>query len=269
MERNQEEIKQAVLERYSSRAKEQLRDLPAEQAGLTVLPVLDSSSCCGPGASRKAERHYSVDELVGLPESVTDISLGCGNPTALAELEPGEVVLDLGSGGGIDCFLAARRVGPTGRVIGLDMSPDMIELAQKNAQRLGTHNVEFRLGEMERMPVENDSIDLIISNCVINLSPDKDAVFRETYRVLRPGGRLCVSDLVAEGELPPELRASLEQWAGCVAGTLKREVYLSKLRDAGFGAIDILESHPYRPGEGAPGASGHLLSVALRAVKPR
>jgi SAM-dependent methyltransferase len=183
---------------------------------------------------------YPAAEIADLPDSVTDVSLGCGNPTAIAELKPGEVVLDLGSGGGIDCFLAAKKVGPQGRVIGLDMTPDMIKLAQRNAKKVGAWNVEFRLGEMEDMPLPDRSVDVIISNCVINLSPDKDAVFSEAFRVLRPGGRMTVSDIVLYGELPPSLRDRLDVWASCVAGALEETDYLDKLRAAGFEGTDVL-----------------------------
>jgi len=202
------------------------------------------SSCCGPSPAviecSEAARFYSAAELTGLPESVTEASLGCGNPIAIASLQPGEVVLDLGSGGGIDCFLAARSVGPTGRVIGLDMTPDMIKLAQRNAKTIGAANVEFRLGEMEDMPLPDRSVDVIISNCVINLSPDKDAVFQEAYRVLRPGGRMSVSDIVIQGELPQPVRERLDAWAACVAGALDEAVYLDKMRLAGFEDVDVL-----------------------------
>jgi len=171
---------------------------------------------------------------------VTDVSLGCGNPTAIAELQPGEVVLDLGSGGGIDCFLAAKKVGPEGKVIGLDMTPDMIKLARRNAKKVGATNVEFRYGEMEDIPLPDESVDAIISNCVINLSPDKDAVFSEAYRVLRPGGRMMVSDIVINGQLPQSIRDSLDAWAGCIAGALDEPVYLGKIRAAGFEKVKVL-----------------------------
>jgi SAM-dependent methyltransferase len=178
--------------------------------------------------------------LLDLPESVTDASLGCGNPLAIADLQPGEVVLDLGSGGGIDCFLAARKVGPRGRVIGLDMTPDMIKLARRNAQKMGVTNVDFRFGEMEEMPLPDESVDVVISNCVINLSPDKDAVFCEAFRVLRPGGRLSISDMVVEGDLPESIRNRLDAWAGCIAGALDESIYLDKVRSAGFEGIEVL-----------------------------
>jgi SAM-dependent methyltransferase len=171
---------------------------------------------------------------------VTDISLGCGNPLAISELQAGEVVLDLGSGGGIDCFLAAKQVGPEGKVIGLDMTPEMIKLARNNAKKIGATNVDFRYGEMEEIPLPDASVDAVISNCVINLSPDKDAVFGEVFRVLRPGGRMNVSDIVVDGDLPQPIRDSLNAWAGCVAGALDESVYLSKIRAAGFEEVQVL-----------------------------
>jgi SAM-dependent methyltransferase len=186
-----------------------------------------------------AERLYSPEELAGLPESVTGFTLGCGNPTAIAELKPGEVVLDLGSGGGIDCFLAAQKVGATGKVIGLDMTQEMIKLARRNAKKMGVTNVDFRYGEMEEMPIPDESVDVIISNCVINLSPDKDAVFTEAYRVLRPGGRLAISDIVTNGELPEFIRKSEDAWYSCVSGALDEAVYLDKIEAAGFTDIEV------------------------------
>ena len=226
---------------------------PAQTAESKEEPPAQAS-CCGPvrtaegkeskaaeasAAGAGAGRFYSAEELADLPGTVTDASLGCGNPTAIAELRPGETVLDLGSGGGIDCFLAAKQVGPEGRVIGLDMTPDMIKLAQRNAKKMGATNVEFRFGEMEDMPLPDQSVDVIISNCVINLSPDKDAVFHEAYRVLRPGGRLSVSDMVVDGDLPPAIRSRLDAWAGCVAGALDESVYLGKIRAAGFERVEV------------------------------
>jgi arsenite methyltransferase len=208
----------------------------------------EQTSCCGPSQTdvdqlTNAMRLYSAQELTDLPESVTGVALGCGNPTAIAELKPGEVVLDLGSGGGIDCFLAARQVTPHGRVIGLDMTPDMVKLARQNAKKVGATNVEFRYGEMEDMPLPGESVDVIISNCVINLSPDKDKVFSEAYRVLRPGGRLAVSDIVTYGSLPEFFRNNLEAWAGCVAGALDETAYLDKMRQAGFTEVEVTARH--------------------------
>jgi ubiquinone/menaquinone biosynthesis C-methylase UbiE len=171
---------------------------------------------------------------------VADASLGCGNPLAIAEIQEGEVVLDLGSGGGIDVFLAARQVGPGGKVIGLDMTPEMIKLARNNAKKIGATNVDFRYGEMEDIPLPDASVDAVISNCVINLSPDKDAVFSEVYRVLKPGGRMSVSDIVVDGQLPQAIRQNLASWAGCIAGALDEKDYLGKIRRAGFEEVEVL-----------------------------
>lgn len=228
MEKDAEKIKKFVQESYGKRAQEQ------EEAG-ACCPSGVPSSCCTPGEVKSyAEMLYTKEELEALPQSVADFALGCGNPIAIAELKAGEIVLDLGSGGGIDCFLAAQRVGAMGRVIGLDMTPEMIRLARENAQKIGAENVEFRLGEMEHIPVESNSVDVVISNCVINLSPDKDAVFREAFRVLKRGGRLSISDIILLQDLPQDIKDSLEHWAGCVAGALKKDVYLDKIRAAGF-----------------------------------
>ncbi len=222
-----ERIKEAVRRRYGEIAAQ-------AQEATSCCP---SSSCCTPEEACSAAALYSSEELSGLPESVTEMAMGCGNPSAIAGLKPGEVVLDLGSGGGIDLFLAAQKVGPTGKAIGLDMTQEMIDLAQNNAQKVGVQNVEFRLGEIEGMPFEDDSIDVIISNCVINLSPDKDRVFAEAYRVLKPGGRMVISDLVTEGHLPLAVKESVEAWVGCVAGALDKREYLEKIEAAGF--IDL------------------------------
>jgi SAM-dependent methyltransferase len=211
------------------------------------------------------------EKLDNLPGDVANFSLGCGNPLALAELKEGEVVLDLGSGGGLDCFLAAEKVGAGGQVIGLDMTPEMIQLARENARKMGATNVEFRLGEMERMPLEDNSVGVIISNCVINLSPDKDAVFKEAYRVLKPGGRLSISDIVLLGELPQEVKASLEEWAGCIAGALQEKVYLDKIRAAGFVRITADRSTlpVYVEGQSGTDSGGKVASVRVKAFKPR
>jgi len=208
--RTADEIKQAVREHYGERARE-------------------ASSCCGPS---HREQLYVVDEVAGLPDSVA--SYGCGNPTAIAGLRAGETVLDLGSGPGLDCFLAAKQVGDTGRVIGLDMTDDMLDLANANRDKLGATNVEFRKGEMEAMPIGDSSVDVIISNCVINLSPDKDAVFRESFRVLKPGGRFHVSDVLLQRELSQAEKDDLVLWAGCASGALLEADYLARLRAAGF-----------------------------------
>jgi SAM-dependent methyltransferase len=236
-----ERIKEAVRQAYGDIASQFVE----EPARTSCCGPSQSTSCCGPSEAAVentggAARFYSAEELVGLPDTVTDISMGCGNPIAIAELQPGEVVLDLGSGGGIDCFLAAKQVGPEGRVIGLDMTPDMIKLARRNARKIGMTNVDFRYGEMEDIPLPDQSVDVIISNCVINLSPDKDAVFGEAYRVLRPGGRMSVSDIVIDGDLPQSIRSSLDAWAGCLAGALDESAYLDKIRAAGFEEVEVL-----------------------------
>jgi ubiquinone/menaquinone biosynthesis C-methylase UbiE len=198
-----------------------------------------SCSCCG-SDNHAGSIGYDLSELKDLPESAVQACAGCGNPTAIAGLRKGEVVLDLGSGGGIDVLLAAKKVGPEGRAIGVDMTQDMIDLARKNAEEAGFDNVEFRLGDIENLPVESGSVDVIISNCVINLAPDKDKVFKEAYRVLRAGGRVMVSDIVTKGELPKEIREDPDAWAGCVAGALDEAVYVGKLRSAGFRDVKVL-----------------------------
>jgi arsenite methyltransferase len=241
--------------------KEQVRQHYGEIADKVQGGV--TAGCCGPTAgscscgdtSSQIElldtdllnTMYNAQDTAGLPETVTEASLGCGNPTAIASLRPGETVLDLGSGGGIDCFIAARQVGPTGHVIGLDMTPEMLRLANTNKAKIGAGNVEFRQGEIERMPVDDASVDIIISNCVINLSPDKDAVFAEAFRVLKPGGRLAVSDIVTQGTLPEALRRSIEAWAGCIAGALDEDEYLAKIRNAGFADVRVEGSTVYGP----------------------
>jgi arsenite methyltransferase len=244
---NGSKVKEKVRERYGEVAAQFVEKrgsascCPPQQA--SCCPP-QQTSCCGPSQAdvtqlTNAMRLYSAQELADLPESVTDVALGCGNPTAIADLKPGEVVLDLGSGGGIDCFLAARQIGPQGRVIGLDITPEMVRLARQNAKKVGAANVEFRYGEMEDMPLPDESVDVIISNCVINLSPDKDKVFSEAYRVLRPGGRVAVSDIVTYGPLPEVVRSNLEAWAGCVAGALDETVYLEKMRQTGFTQVEV------------------------------
>ena len=242
-----EKIKEAVRKTYGDIAR-RFVDEPAgsSRASCCGLAGEESApaSCCGPtelvvDTSGAVGSLYPGEELVGLPDTVTNASLGCGNPTAIAGLAPGEAVLDLGSGGGIDCFLAAKQVGPKGRVIGLDMTTDMIKLARKNAKKMGVANVDFRYGEMEEIPLPDESVDVIISNCVINLSPDKDAVFREAFRVLRPGGRMMVSDIVVDGKLPEPIRSRLDAWAGCIAGALDESVYLDKIRAAGLTDVEI------------------------------
>jgi len=247
-----EEIKHRVRQVYGQVA----RQAGAPQAGATCCgPVQEApccgqaieTSCCGPAESPASTgsdaslRTYAEGELSDLPESVTEASAGCGNPTAIAGLQPGEVVLDLGSGGGIDCFLAAQKVGPAGRVIGLDMTPEMVKLARRNAKKIGVTNVDFYYGEIEEMPIPDGSVDVIISNCVINLSPDKDAVFGEAFRVLKAGGRVIVSDIVTNGELPDILHHSLGMWASCVSGALDEGLYLDKMRAAGLADVTVTQ----------------------------
>ena len=200
-----------------------------------------SSQCCPPtrekegsSAVSNAAKIYETPEAQELPDEVAGLSMGCGDPITLAELKPGQTVLDLGSGGGIDCFLAAKKVGPTGHVIGVDMTAEMIDKARANQARMGFANVEFRLGEIEHLPVADNSVDVIISNCVINLSPDKPQVFREAFRVLKPGGKLAISDVVTDGPLPDVIKESLKAWAGCVAGAMDVHDYLAAMREIGF-----------------------------------
>jgi arsenite methyltransferase len=198
------------------------------------------SSCCGsddPIQLAMVEKLYQDPDALTLPQEVTDLSLGCGDPVTLASLEEDLTVLDLGSGGGIDCFLAAKKVGPGGKVIGVDMTPAMIDRARANKTRLGAENVEFRLGEIEHLPLSDEEVDVIISNCVINLSPDKPQVFREAFRVMRPGGRLAVSDIVTDGPLPAAIKDSLSSWAGCVAGAMDAGDYIAAIQEAGF--VDV------------------------------
>jgi len=244
-------------------------------------------SCCGTGpAGAKVEdpissNLYPPGEAAQVPVEALAASLGCGNPTALAHLAPGETVVDLGSGGGIDVLLSARRVGPTGKAYGLDMTDQMLALARENQRRTGLENVEFLKGEIEHIPLPDDSVDVVISNCVINLSADKDRVLAEAFRVLRPGGRFAVSDIVVRGEVPAEVRRSVELWMGCVAGALEEQEYRDRLEHAGFTDIDIEPTRVYTAEdarvfiEGAglaldPAAvDGRFMSAFVRAVKPR
>src|SRR5689334_15283107 len=260
-------IKDAVRERYS-------------QAALRV-----GSSCCGSAARSCGDpitsNLYADHETGALPEAAVLASLGCGNPTALAELKSGETVLDLGSGGGIDVLLSARRVGPTGKAYGLDMTDDMLALARENQKKSGLSNVEFLRGEIENIPLPTNSVDVIISNCVINLSADKDRVLSEAFRVLKPGGRLAVSDVVVRGEVPEEIQKSLLLWVGCIAGALRDEDYVNKLTAAGFEAVSIEPTRIYQiedaraflTGQGmdvdaiAPLVDGKFMSAFVRASK--
>jgi arsenite methyltransferase len=227
-------------------------------------------ACCGPPGGASADAlGYSDEERSAAPEGA-DLGLGCGNPTAIAALQPGEVVLDLGSGAGFDCFLAARQVGPTGQVIGVDMTAEMIARARDNARKVKANNVEFRLGEIERLPVADNSVDVILSNCVINLSPEKQAVFREAFRVLRAGGRLAISDVVATGPIPPELHEQAAALAGCVAGAAPIDDVRAMLTATGFRDIDVRVSHRSAEVVGAwlPGVERFVASAIIEARKP-
>ncbi len=247
----EKEVKEYVKKRYGEIAKSE---------------ASCCSSCdCSPSALDAALRiGYSDEDLKKIPEA-SSMGLGCGNPVALASLTKGEVVLDLGSGGGIDVFLAAKKVGPTGKAIGVDMTEEMIQKARATASKYGYENVEFKLGEIEKLPIEDDSVDVIISNCVINLSPDKEKVFREAHRVLKPGGRLMISDLVTEGELPEEVRKSFDAWAGCIAGALEKNEYLNTMRRAGFKNVKIASETTYK--DVSYELSGKITSVQVEAYK--
>jgi SAM-dependent methyltransferase len=225
-----QDIRTDVRERYGRIA----------EAGQSGCCGSAEGRCCGDSgvAEHSQTLGYSPEQLAAIPEDA-NLGIGCGNPTAIAAIKPGQTVLDLGSGGGIDCFLAARRVGTDGRVIGVDMTPAMIDRARRSAREGGYDNVEFRLGEIESLPVADSSVDVLISNCVINLSPDKGRVFQEAYRVLKPGGRLMVSDIVLQEDLPEKLRSSLDLYAGCVAGALLKDRYIQEIRTAGFSSVEI------------------------------
>ena len=230
------------------------RSLRAQQSG---------ASCCSPADAAATAVGYTEEELKLIPESA-GMGLGCGNPTTLASLSEGEVVVDLGAGGGIDCFLASHAVGKYGKVIGVDMTPDMVSAARANAQRGGYENVDFRLGEIEHLPVADGSVDVVISNCVINLSPDKPQVFREAFRALKPGGRVMVSDIVLNGELPEDIRDSVAAYTGCIAGALPVEEYLATITAAGFSDAEVVTETAVGSGE----LKGVVSSVNVRAVKP-
>ena len=271
---------------------ESIKEIVKQKYALAALRVTGgdaaccgpSSECCGSAASADpiTSNLYDAGQTSALPPEAVAASLGCGNPTALAELRPGEIVLDLGSGGGIDVLLSARRVGPTGKAYGLDMTDEMLALARANQAKAGVENVEFLRGEIEAIPLPADSVDVIISNCVINLSADKDLVFAEAFRVLKPGGRFAVSDVVVRGSVPSEIRKSVELWIGCVAGALEDQEYRAKLTRAGFEAIDLEPTRIYRAedarefldregidaGAIAPAVDGKFISAFVRARKP-
>ena len=268
------DLKATVRERYAKAARE-----VAEGAGTSCC----STTCCGgSGGDPITSDLYQKAETAGLPEKAVLASLGCGNPTALAELSTGEVVLDLGSGGGIDVLLSARRVGPTGKAYGLDMTEDMLALARENQRAAGLKNVEFLKGEIEAIPLPDSAVDVIISNCVINLSADKGRVLREAFRVLRPGGRFAVSDVVVRGEVPAEVRRSMELWVGCVAGALSEADYTRLLEEAGFEEVGIEPTRIYHfddakaflaasdldTDELAREVDGRVMGAFVRARKP-
>ena len=224
-----------------------------------------SSSCCGDGEATTKNALYELEQLDGLPDEALVASAGCGNPTAIGDLNAGETVVDFGSGGGIDCFIAARAVGEQGKIIGIDMTPDMIGLARKNASDLGVSNVEFHLAEMENTPLESGSVDVIISNCVINLAPDKDAVFREAYRILKPGGRMFISDMVLTAPLPAHATEDAENWVACLSGAEPRDVYMGRMSGAGLADIEIIDSKPWK---GEEEWASRVHSANIKAFKP-
>jgi len=267
-------IKQTVQEKYGEAA----RRVAAGEASACC----GASACCDTEVDPITKDLYDDSQKSLLPDAAVKASLGCGNPTALAELKPGETVLDLGSGGGIDVLLSARRVGPTGKAYGLDMTEDMLALARENQRKVGIENVEFLKGEIENIPLPDCSIDVIISNCVINLSADKDRVMREAFRVLKPGGRFAVSDVVVRGDVPDDIRKSMLLWVGCIAGALRDDDYAAKLANAGFESIDIEPTRVYNiedarsflSAEGvdvdtiARQVEGKFISAFVRAKKP-
>ncbi|MGE0822877.1 MAG: arsenite methyltransferase [Candidatus Binatia bacterium] len=265
-----QDIKEAVKERYGHLAREVGRG---------------GQACCGPSAvscDPITSNLYAEAETAALPVEALAASLGCGNPTALADLHPGEIVLDLGSGGGIDVLLSARRVGPTGKAYGLDMTDDMLTLARENQRKAGVENVEFLKGEIEDIPLPDNTVDVIISNCVINLSADKDRVLAEAFRVLKPGGRFAVSDIVVRGDVQATIRRNVELWIGCIAGALEEREYRAKLAHAGFADIEVEPTRVYRAEDAreyltdkgidvdalAPEVDGKFMSAFVRARKP-
>lgn len=227
-----------------------------------------TETCCAPTAACACNSLYAAEQTAELPDPVTALSLGCGNPVAVADLRPGETVLDLGAGGGIDCFLAAKQVGETGRVIGVDMTPEMVAQARQNAARVNAPQVEFREGLLEKLPVADATVDVIISNCVINLTPDKFQAFTEMYRVLRPGGRVVVSDVVTRGPMSPLVAKDLEAWAGCVSGALPVEDYQREMQAAGFREIEI-NPLPGTPASALAQAPGLPFSAIITARKSK
>ena len=246
------DVKELVRERYGNFAQ-------------NATSCCDTSDCCGDSEVTTKNPLYELEQLDGLPDEALLASAGCGNPTAIGDLNPGETVVDFGSGGGIDCFIAAKAVGEQGSVIGIDMTPDMIELARKNADKLSMPNVEFHLAEMENTPLESDSVDVIISNCVINLAPDKDAVFREAYRILKPGGRMFISDMLLTAPLPAHATEDAENWVSCLSGAEPRDVYVGRMSDAGLADIEIMDSRAW---QGQEEWASRVRSSHIKASKP-
>ena len=269
---SEQNLQEVVKQKYGAAAKQ------AAAGGVATCGGGADLSCCDP----ITKDLYDSSQIAGVPEKAVAASLGCGNPTALAQLQTGETVLDLGSGGGIDVLLSAKRVGPTGKAYGLDMTDEMLALARENQKKAGLTNVEFLKGAIEDIPLPDNSVDVIISNCVINLSGDKDRVVREAFRVLKPGGRLAVSDVVVRGEVPAEIRKSMELWVGCIAGAMEEYEYRDKLFQAGFESIDIEPTRVYTseeahdflvsagldPEKVGPQIDGKFISAFVRAVKP-
>lgn len=294
--RTNEQILASVRERYANAARQITESAcgcdaaccAAEPVAVQMLPVAADTACCGPDCCGDETATvtegfgaalYPADDLATLPAEAVAVSLGCGNPTALAELAPGETVLDLGSGGGIDVLLSARRVGPTGKAYGLDMTDEMLALARENQRVAGVANVEFLKGQIEAIPLPDNTVDVIISNCVVNLSTDKDTVLREAFRVLRPGGRVAISDVVirdaepGEAPIPDAVRRDVELWTGCIAGALEAAEYREKLATAGFGAIEVQEVQRYTAeticGSECCGASAESTAAVTDAVASR
>ncbi len=280
---NEQDIKQTVKEKYGQAATRAASGSSASCCGTSssgASLASPASSCCG--GDPITSNLYNENQTAQLPEQAVLASLGCGNPTALAELHPGEIVLDLGSGGGIDVLLSARRVSPGGKAYGLDMTDEMLALARENQKKSGQQNVEFLKGEIENIPLPDNSVDVVISNCVINLSADKGKVLREAFRVLRPGGRFAVSDVVVRGEVPAEIRRNIELWVGCVAGALEESEYRSLLAAARFEQISIEPTRVYRVEDArqflstqgidadsiAAQVDGKFMSAFIRAKKP-
>jgi arsenite methyltransferase len=260
-QQNDDEVRSAVRDHYGKVARQ----------GMIPTTGCCSSSGCGSGPDASLKLGYAAEDLTSVPNGA-DMGLGCGNPQAIAALRLGEKVLDLGSGGGFDCFLSARQVGETGHVIGVDMTADMVRRARRNAEQLGTRNVEFRLGEIERLPVADGSVDVVLSNCVINLSPDKDAVFKEAFRVLKPGGRLAISDVVATAPVPEHLAAEVTAHAACLAGAVGVDAVAKMLKSAGFEdvEVEVIEAsrsfiRDWTPGSGA---EKFIASASIRANRP-